>query len=101
MQAASCELNWNESQQCWTPKLDHWGGSTVEHIYVCGESAGFGGAMLASASGKLSGLQIAGKPHKIDPQQRDKLARRKKCLATASEHSPFPGNTVPSIRQLF
>jgi len=57
--AAGCELDWNEQQQCWQPRLDDWGESSRPGVFVAGSAAGIGGARAAWLGGQLAGLQVA------------------------------------------
>lgn len=74
-EAAGCEVEWNELQQCWQPCLDDWGQSSRPGIYIAGDGAGIGGARAAGLGGRLTGLQVASQLGRIDQAQRDRLAR--------------------------
>ncbi len=73
-QAAGCEINWNEIQQCWVPRIDRWGQSSLAGILITGDGAGISGARAANLSGQLSGLQVAHELGRISRKQRDQLA---------------------------
>jgi len=74
-EAAGCEVQWNEAQQCWQPLLDNWGESSQSGIYIAGDGAAIGGARAAALSGRLSGLQVAHRLGLVEQAQRDRLAR--------------------------
>ena len=73
-QAAECEIQWNEAQQCWTPRVDAWGRSSRTGVLVVGDGAGIEGARAAELSGRLAGLQVAHELGCIDQSLRDRLA---------------------------
>jgi NADPH-dependent 2,4-dienoyl-CoA reductase/sulfur reductase-like enzyme len=75
-EAAGCEHVWNEGQQCWCPKTDQWGNSTVPAIAVVGDGAAIGGAVAALHAGRLAGLAAAHALGHIDEAGRDRLAAR-------------------------
>jgi NADPH-dependent 2,4-dienoyl-CoA reductase/sulfur reductase-like enzyme len=74
-EAAGCETQWNEIQQCWQPRLDNWGESSQSGIFIAGDGAGIGGARAAALSGQLAGLQVAHRLGRVEQSQRDRLAR--------------------------
>jgi hypothetical protein len=74
-EAAGCETQWNEAQQCWQPRLDNWGESSQSGIFVAGDGAAIGGARAAALSGRLAGLQVAHRLGLVEQAQRDRLAR--------------------------
>ncbi|WP_417260895.1 MULTISPECIES: NAD(P)/FAD-dependent oxidoreductase [Alphaproteobacteria] len=61
-----CEHDWNESQQCFVPRLDDHFETTTENVYVAGDGAGIGGAVSAALRGRLVALRIAEKNGKPD-----------------------------------
>jgi NADPH-dependent 2,4-dienoyl-CoA reductase/sulfur reductase-like enzyme len=75
VEAAGCEIEWNEAQQCWQPRVDAWGESSQPGIFIAGDGAGIGGARAATLSGKLAGLQVAHQLGLVEQSQRDRLAR--------------------------
>ena len=56
-QAAGCEHQWDDSQQCWRPEHDEWGNTSIDGIMVAGDGAGINGARSAEHAGRLAGLQ--------------------------------------------
>ena len=74
-EAAGCETQWNEPQQCWQPRLDKWGESSQPGIFIAGDGAGIGGARAAALSGRLAGLRVAHRLGLIEQAQCDRLAR--------------------------
>lgn len=73
--AAGCQHDWNRSQQCWRPRLDFWGGSSIEGILIAGDGAGIGGARTAEHAGRLAALQALHALGRITEGERDRLAR--------------------------
>lgn len=53
------EHSWDELQQCWRPKLDEFGETSIPSIYVAGDNAGIGGALVAELQGQLTANRIA------------------------------------------
>jgi NADPH-dependent 2,4-dienoyl-CoA reductase/sulfur reductase-like enzyme len=74
-EAAGCETDWNEVQQCWQPRLDKWGESTRPGIFIAGDGAVIGGARAAALSGQLAALQCVFRLGLIEQAQRDRLAK--------------------------
>ena len=74
-QAAACDIDWNEAQQCWRPVADAWGETSQPGIFVAGDAAGIVGARAASLNGQLAGLQVAHQLDLVDTEGRDRLAQ--------------------------
>lgn len=53
------EHRWDDGQLCWLPVVDAWGQLTVPGIYVAGDGAAIGGALVAALQGELAGLGAA------------------------------------------
>ena len=53
------EHSWDELQQCWRPTLDEFGETSIPNIYVAGDNAGIGGALVAELQGQLVATRIA------------------------------------------
>jgi len=75
LQAAGCEIDWNEVQQSWQAHVDAWGETSIDGIFVAGDGAGIAGARAASLSGQLAGLQVAHQLGLLELGRRDQLAR--------------------------
>ena len=85
-QSADCRLDWNEQQQCWHTRVNRWGESSQNGIFIAGDACGIGGAIVGQVSGQLAGLQIAHQLGFLERGERDKLAeplqrRRRRHLA--------------------
>lgn len=74
-QAAGCEIDWNEAQQCLQPRVDRWAQSTRENCFIVGDAAQIVGARAASLDGQLAGLQVACRLDRLTAAERDRLAR--------------------------
>ncbi|MFK5949046.1 MAG: NAD(P)/FAD-dependent oxidoreductase [Methylococcales bacterium] len=73
-QAAACDHQWDDSQQCWRPEHDKWGNTSIEGIFVAGDGAGINGARSAEHAGRLVGLEVAFTLGVISQTERDKKA---------------------------
>lgn len=88
--ALECEHVWNEQQLCWHPRLDQWGGTDKERVYVAGDGGGIAGAIVAENQGSLAALAIAHRLLKIDAPTRDAMARPfQKAIAGDLRIRPF------------
>lgn len=56
--ATGCELIWNERQKCFQPKLDKYGRSSLQTVFVAGDGGGIGGALVAETSGRIAALAV-------------------------------------------
>lgn len=57
--AAGCDVEWNDLQKCWGVKTNEWGQSSVERVFVGGDSSRIVGARAAELQGQLCGLKAA------------------------------------------
>lgn len=57
-QSLRCEHIWDDSQLCFRPKLDEFGMTSREGIYVAGDGGGIGGAIAAEMAGRLAAMAI-------------------------------------------
>jgi NADPH-dependent 2,4-dienoyl-CoA reductase/sulfur reductase-like enzyme len=71
---AGCRHHWDEAQQCWRPRLDVWGNTSVEGIMVAGDSAGIGGARSAEHAGRLAAFHALHALGILDEVDRDRMA---------------------------
>jgi NADPH-dependent 2,4-dienoyl-CoA reductase/sulfur reductase-like enzyme len=53
------EHHWDDEQLCWLPVLDSWGQTSLPGIYIAGDGAGIGGALVAEMQGALAGIGVA------------------------------------------
>ena len=72
--ALGCEHLWDERQACWRPRLDPWGRTDTERVYVAGDGGGIGGAAVAAIQGRLAVLDIGRRLGRIDGVERDRRA---------------------------
>lgn len=56
--ALGCEHDWQESQSCFVPRLDAWGETSREGLFVAGDAGGIGGWTVAEISGEIAALGI-------------------------------------------
>lgn len=52
------EHKWDDEQLCWLPVIDDWCQLTVPGIYVAGDGASIGGALVAALQGELAALGV-------------------------------------------
>ncbi len=57
--ALELEHQWDEVQQCWKPTLSKKGCSSHPDIFIAGDSAGIGGAIVAEIQGRIVAKEIA------------------------------------------
>ncbi len=59
--ALDCVHDWNDEQGYLAPKLDRWGETSRERLFVAGDAGGIGGWTAAIISGEIAALGIAGR----------------------------------------
>jgi NADPH-dependent 2,4-dienoyl-CoA reductase/sulfur reductase-like enzyme len=69
--AAGCAQDWDETQLCFTPRLDAWLESSVPGIASAGDGAGIAGAESAALRGTLAALGAAFRLGRLDEAARD------------------------------
>lgn len=77
-QAAGCQHDWDDNQQCWRPQHDIWGQTSLEGILVAGDGAGIHGARSAEQEGCLvawGALHRLGLMTQAERQQRSQQQR--------------------------
>ncbi len=89
-QAAACDHQWDDSQQCWRPEHDKWGNTSIEGIFVAGDGAGINGARSAEHAGRLVGLEVTFTLGIISQTERDKKALKDRKWVKNEHHiRPF------------
>lgn len=73
--SADCAIDWNDAQQCWQPRRDRFGESSIDGIFVAGDGGGIGGAAVAAFDGELAALAALERLGRIDASERDRRAR--------------------------
>ena len=66
---------WDEQQRCFVPKLDRWGRTSVETVFIAGDSSRIGGAKVAALAGELAALRIGFELGAISQNECEKAAR--------------------------
>lgn len=69
--ALQAEHGWDELQQCWRPRLNHQGETSVKGVFVAGDSGAIGGALVAELQGKLAALEIAAQLGRLSIGEQD------------------------------
>jgi bacterioferritin-associated ferredoxin len=54
-----CAVDWNQEQDCYVPRLDAWGESSQNNVFIAGDGAGIAGAKAAQLRGELAALRAA------------------------------------------
>src|SRR5262249_34312597 len=72
--ALGCEIEWQETNRCFAPRVDAWGAGSVAGIPIGGDAAGIAGARAAEARGTLAGVAVAHALGAIDAARRDREA---------------------------
>lgn len=70
--AIGCEHDWDGNQQCWVPRVDLWGNTTVPGVAAVGDGAGISGARSAEHSGRLAALEAARALGLLSGEERDR-----------------------------
>jgi NADPH-dependent 2,4-dienoyl-CoA reductase/sulfur reductase-like enzyme len=71
-----CAHEWDAAQQCWRPRLDAWGNTTVDGVMVAGDAGGIGGARAAALAGRIAAVEAARALGRLTADQRDAEAGR-------------------------
>ncbi|MCK5829638.1 MAG: FAD-dependent oxidoreductase [Methylococcales bacterium] len=89
-QSAGCKHQWDNSQQCWRPRHDEWGNTSIEGILVAGDGAGINGARSAEHAGRIAGLQALFELGILTESERNKQAKNDQKWMKADRHiRPF------------
>lgn len=72
---ADCEVSWNTLQHCWHGNVNRWGASSVDGLYLAGDSQAIVGANAATLHGQLCSLDILERAGRISRKQLEKLSR--------------------------
>lgn len=72
--AVGAEHEWNDALDCWQPRVDEWGATSVAGIGIAGDGAGIAGALAAEHRGRLAALHAAATLGRIDAAIRDREA---------------------------
>jgi len=88
--ALDAEHVWNAALDCWEPKVDDWGATSIPGVLIAGDGAGIAGALAAEHRGRLAALAAAHALGCIDAGERDAQARgHQKQLARATRGRAF------------
>lgn len=68
--------DWDQLQQCWRPRLDPFGGTSLPGIRIAGDGGGIMGAEAAVHGGRLAAYAILTDLGELPPNQRDAMASR-------------------------
>ncbi len=88
--AAGCNHGWDRAQQCWRPRSDQWGRSSVEGLLLAGDGAGIFGARSAEHAGRLAACEALHSLGLVKRAERDRLAAADRRWLRADRHvRPF------------
>jgi NADPH-dependent 2,4-dienoyl-CoA reductase/sulfur reductase-like enzyme len=88
--AVGADHEWNAALDCWQPRVDEWGTTSVDGIAIAGDGAGIGGALAAEHRGRLAALHAAALLGRIDSSRRDREAgAHRRALARALRGRAF------------
>ncbi|NIA71411.1 FAD-dependent oxidoreductase [Pelagibius litoralis] len=88
--ALGCEHDWRDDQLCFAPRLDDWGETSREGLFVAGDGAGIGGAEAARLRGEITAIGIARRLGKSSESEAARLAKSpRRELARALATRPF------------
>ena len=88
--AAGCDIAWNDTQLCFEPVVDAWGGSSLPGVWIAGDGAGIAGADAAAPRGALAALAAANALGRFDANDRDRKSRpHRVALARATRGRAF------------
>jgi len=68
--------HWDDEQLCWVPTCNEWGETSLPGVYVAGDGAGIGGALVAEWQGELAGIAAANALGQGTAQRGDELRAR-------------------------
>jgi NADPH-dependent 2,4-dienoyl-CoA reductase/sulfur reductase-like enzyme len=88
--AMGVEHEWNATLDCWQPRVDQWGVTSIENVSIAGDGASIAGALAAEYRGRLAALQAAMVLGRIDTARRDhEAAPHRRALARAVRGRAF------------
>ncbi len=88
--ALGIEHEWDGLQRCWRPRLDPWGQTGIEGIYIAGDGGGIVGAQAAVIQGRIAALHAAARRGRFGPERcREEAARERRGLGRHLAVRPF------------
>ncbi|MCR9111467.1 NAD(P)/FAD-dependent oxidoreductase [uncultured Marivita sp.] len=87
---------WDDAQACFVPKVDGWGMTDVDGLFIAGDSAGIGGARTAELAGRMTALRLADLAGRLTVPDRDHTAAPlRAALQTDRAVRPFLNAAYP------
>lgn len=68
-----CQHEWDDGQRCFVPRLDGFGESSIENVFVAGDGAGIAGAISAALRGRVAALRVAERASRGNPARMAQL----------------------------
>lgn len=91
---------WNAAQQAFAPVLDGWGGSDRPGVFIAGDGAGIGGAVVAEIAGQLAALKLAEESGHLTVTERDaQAAPLRRAMAREMAIRPFLDAAYPPCQE--
>lgn len=88
--AIGAEHIWSERQDCWEPRVDGWGATSVPNLTIAGDGAGIAGAMAAEHRGRVAAVHAAVSLGRLDAIARDReAAPHRAALSLATRGREF------------
>lgn len=88
--AMGCAHDWDKAQLCFAPRLNRWGETTRDGLFVAGDGGGVAGADAAVELGEIAGLGLANKLDALTEKMADAEAgNARKMLGPLLAMRPF------------
>jgi NADPH-dependent 2,4-dienoyl-CoA reductase/sulfur reductase-like enzyme len=75
--AAGCALEWNDSIRAFQPKVDAQGRTSLGDVFVAGDGARIGGALLAAQTGRAVALAVLAQ---LRPERAEHYEQQRICV---------------------
>jgi NADPH-dependent 2,4-dienoyl-CoA reductase/sulfur reductase-like enzyme len=87
---------WDAGQHCFVPTADDWGRTDVDGVFIAGDGAGIGGAMVAEVAGRVAALKITADAGRLSTADCDaRAAQFRAALARERAARPFLDAAYP------
>jgi len=91
---------WDQRQCCFVPQLDPWGRTSVETVFIAGDSSGIGGAKIAALAGELAALRIGFELEAISQNECENAAQPLlKAISRERAIRPFLDTGYPPLSE--
>lgn len=91
---------WDARQCCFVPRLDSWGQTSVEKVFIAGDSAAIGGVRVAALAGELAALRVGTALGVMSQEDSENAALRlRSALNRERAVRPFLDTCYPPIAE--